>query len=306
MIFFFFNECHFRFFFSIYFISHVHFLYFNLGEVVVTAHSISHNGDPRMDILDVMELISCTAENIGEKVFKLIADYELDVVAILSDSAANMVKALGSAPFPRISCACHIFNLILSDALKFCPDLCDLVLKLNSLVNWIRGRQEVRIFIEQLFDEDEDVLLVKPTVPTRFFSFFLMLERLLKMAPKIHVVYTEFSDRRGFPGEIYEEEWKTVKNIVIILTPLHRSCLLLQSHFTPSGVHTVPAISQLLLMYQILLPECTRTWMSSIDGNPPNPLPPIYEAWSDLSQKMQAGEIQHIQRFVRYLRGGKF
>lgn len=60
--------------------------------MVITAHSIGPDGTPRMDIIDILELPRTAASDIATSVLSLIAQWNLKVIAIITDSASCMIK----------------------------------------------------------------------------------------------------------------------------------------------------------------------------------------------------------------------
>lgn len=118
-----------------------------IGElVVITAHSIGPDGTPRMDIIDILELPRTAASDIATSVLSLIAQWNLKVIAIITDSASCMIKAFASCPYERISCGCHILNLVINGSLQLCTSLKEFTVRVNSISKFIRQHRGPRAF----------------------------------------------------------------------------------------------------------------------------------------------------------------
>jgi hypothetical protein len=63
-----------------------------------------------------------TSENVKKQIIKILKDWDIEdkVIVIITDNAANMVKAAKELPYGSFTCASHSLQLSLNKALKEC------------------------------------------------------------------------------------------------------------------------------------------------------------------------------------------
>lgn len=162
---------------------------------------------------------------------------------------------------------------------------------------------ELFFLVLQEQDAVSQPLFLKAIAPTRFFSWFVMMERMFQMKKYVDVVCENFSNIKGCPTTLTQQEWELVGYFIKIVKPLYRVSIILQSHNTPSGIHTAPLVSQLLLMYRVLIPELTDATMSNFAGEQCTQLSD--SMWSKLANDLKNDGMEEILEFVRHIWAGE-
>lgn len=92
-----------------------------IGFMSVTAHYISPKWEMKTFLFECVHFPkSHTSENLRNELLRIIKDWGLErkVHTIVSDNAANIVRAIMLTGFNHIPCVAHTINLVVQDALK--------------------------------------------------------------------------------------------------------------------------------------------------------------------------------------------
>lgn len=153
------------------------------------------------------------------------------IVAIVTDSGANIKSAVNKLRIPHIPCTAHILNLIVTHAILFrspygdndvlepneCQNISDLLKKCRSIVTYLKKSEVVnRKLNEKLTQSGTPKLKLKQDVSTRWNSSLLMLERLVEL--KEPLTYAMLSLKDG-PVMLNVQDWEVIEDVIPILKP---------------------------------------------------------------------------------------
>ena len=89
------------------------------GYITLTAHFIDETWALQSQVLATRKMLERhTGKNIAEEIKKLVEEFDLDVVAVTHDNAANMDVCLNILGYPHFGCAGHTLQLAVNDGLK--------------------------------------------------------------------------------------------------------------------------------------------------------------------------------------------
>lgn len=119
-----------------------------------------------------------TSENIAESTQEIIDEWEIDhkVTCIVTDNAANMIKACELLKKRHLPCYAHTLNLVVQDNLKFIQGI---LKKCKEIVTFFKNSTSAMEIFKKEQDTEKPLKLLQEC-PTRWNSSYYMIERILK------------------------------------------------------------------------------------------------------------------------------
>uniref|UniRef100_F6SY55 BED-type domain-containing protein n=1 Tax=Ciona intestinalis TaxID=7719 RepID=F6SY55_CIOIN len=186
---------------------------------------------------------SHTAQHILEEIKLQEALWDIQLRYMVSDNAANVVKALRDGEIKGVRCMAHTINLVVHHALKNSQrTVNDTVAVAHRIVTHFHHSPRACGMLKSV---QTDLNLPKhkliQDVPTRWNSTFFMLERLLEQKPAINQLYQTHGEFQNLSFN----EWKLVDSLTIVLKMFDKATCELSgeaatiSHILPIKVNLV-------------------------------------------------------------------
>ncbi|XP_078487107.1 zinc finger BED domain-containing protein 4-like [Ciona intestinalis] len=219
----------------------------NIAYMSLTIHFVScDKGNLRLlsYVLSCNELEgSHTAQHILEEIKHQEALWDIQLRYMVSDNAANVVKALRDGEIKGVRCMAHTINLVVHHALKNSQrTVNDTVAVARRIVTHFHHSPRACGMLKSV---QMDLNLPKhkliQDVPTRWNSTFFMLERLLEQKPAINQLYQTHGEFQNLSFN----EWKLVDSLTIVLKMFDKATCELSgeaatiSHILPIKVNLV-------------------------------------------------------------------
>ena len=222
----------------------------------VTCHYVSETWQLRSTVLATRKHEgSHTGESISEELNKIAVEWHLTVEGksepyIVTDNAANEVKAIKILGWRHISCMGHNFNLAVRAALAL-P-------KVSTVI--ARGRNQVTFFhssplATSMLLEKQKVLPEKARghrliqdVKTRWNSTYDMLEHLLEQTAALHAVAHDSELKTGdkLKRNLFDHtEQQIVESLVLLLKPMKTATSMLSADQSPTLSAIVPTLTKI-------------------------------------------------------------
>ncbi|XP_020283306.1 zinc finger BED domain-containing protein 4-like [Pseudomyrmex gracilis] len=170
-----------------------------------------------LGVYDVQE--RHTGEYIADKLLETCSEWNIQkdqVTAVVTDSAANMIKAVTIAfgANKHIPCFAHMINLVSTKALKKNESINELIIKVKTIVTWFK--QSVVASDELKKATTNETKLIQE-VPTRWNSTLYMVERFLKLRRIVNDIVNRHVEA---PPMITAKEIEILTEICDLLKPL--------------------------------------------------------------------------------------
>jgi hypothetical protein len=158
-----------------------------------------------------------TAEYLAQKLTETCTLWGIrkeSVTAVVTDSGANIVKAIDIAfgKHVHISCCAHTLNLVVERSVENVPHLTELINKVKKIVTW---------FKKSIVASDElrkmTSLKMIQEVPTRWNSKYYMLERFLKLRAPINEIVNKHVSAPPITTAL---EIQQIQEVIDLLLPL--------------------------------------------------------------------------------------
>ncbi len=192
-----------------------------------------------------------TALALKTKLEGLIEDFGITekIVAILSDNAANIQKALEDMNVPHLGCFAHSINLVATYAVNTSESMSELRKKVTRVVALTKKSTSA----SEAFEECQKrvgmkkTLRLKQDVPTRWNSTYDMFSRFLQLKDALNLFICEFPAESLVPFRL--EEWQTIEAVTLVLKPLLDVTEEISVDKYPSVSKVVPLTKLLLNFY---------------------------------------------------------
>ncbi len=197
----------------------------NTPFMTVTAHYLDDKNILTRKVLGCEKFSGRhTAENIQDRLQGMIKEYGLEekIIAVTSDNAHNVVRAIVDAGLANVPCYAHKLNLCAQDCLDQNETLKTIRQKVNDMIKLTHQGH----FAKEEFERCQARLNITPPkvfikeVRTRWNSCFLMLERVLSLRDAVTLFLAH--EKVDLPP-ITPEEWAHMKVAIDMLKPLYEA-----------------------------------------------------------------------------------
>ena len=141
---------------------------------------------------------SHTSVYLRDTLLKIIDDWKLNgkVVAVVSDNAANIVKAIGpdGCKLTHIPCFAHSLSLVVKAAIADAAEIAVTLTNCRNIVTFVHSSHNATATLNRLRG-DSSLKKLQQDVPTRLNSTLIMIRSILKMKDDV------------------EDMWRTANNI---------------------------------------------------------------------------------------------
>ncbi|XP_053968686.1 E3 SUMO-protein ligase ZBED1-like [Anastrepha ludens] len=189
----------------------------NASFLTLTGHFV-YNHDLKTASLATKKLLSTTnhcSQNIADTLREIFIDWNIlnKTVCIVTDNASSMLKACEILQISNLPCFVHTINLVVQDALKVDDVvLQDLFTKCKSIVRFFK-KSTITNEKFKLAQEVSAYTLLQE-IPTRWNSFYFMIERILETNDAIAKVLLSTTNA---PQPFTAEEILALKDIEKVL-----------------------------------------------------------------------------------------
>jgi len=141
------------------------------------------------------------------------------VHGLVHDNAKNMCRAVAlTGCFKDIRCFAHTLQLAINDSISSQRAIVDLLAIARSIVGHFSRSEQARRRLEEIQDSQNfPKLEMVQSVPTRWNSSYLMLERLIKQKDALAL----YESRFNLPDSITPNQWKIAENVCNLLFPFY-------------------------------------------------------------------------------------
>lgn len=163
-----------------------------------------------------------TSEYIATKLVDVCTEWNITkqkIVAVVTDGAANMIKAidLSFGKKQHILCFAHTLNLVAQNAISSVSQLTELISKVKNIVRWFKHSVVASDELRKATNGDGKLIQEEAT---RWNSTFYMLERFTKLSKIINdIVHKHITA----PPMISAKEVKDISDIIDLLRPIEAS-----------------------------------------------------------------------------------
>ncbi|GFN87279.1 Zinc finger bed domain-containing protein 1 [Plakobranchus ocellatus] len=162
------------------------------GYMTVTAHFISNDWKMKSHVLETSRMVeSHTAENIASKLTRVMEEWKISdkISVVVTDNAANVVKAVGLLKLRHLGCFAHFLNLVVTTALKDAEGVKPVIDAVKEIVNFfhhsVKASGSLRELQSQQIPNQPHPLKLINDVPIRWNSTYYMLERYLELHTQV-------------------------------------------------------------------------------------------------------------------------
>jgi hypothetical protein len=229
----------------------------NQSFMAITAHFwCSERASLQSRVLDCARFEgSHRSPAIQEAIEKACGEFQIrnKVPTITADGAANIKKAIRDAGVSYLHCFAHAINLVVTDAIGSSPSCSQIREKVASIVSSTRRSTLEKERFEKCQETvglvSKEPLKLLLDVPTRWNSFFIMLERALILKDAV-VLFQSQSQETGMLSGV---DWNIIKSLVNVLKPLHDVTTELSTEKITSLSKVIPLVNMLIQFYSSLL-----------------------------------------------------
>ncbi|XP_071650785.1 E3 SUMO-protein ligase ZBED1 [Temnothorax longispinosus] len=221
----------------------------NQSYLGVTIHYLRHElvlSNATIGVFPLMQ--NHTANYVRETLISVIESFGIDVesiIAVVTDSAANMKKAItdGFGSAKHLPCIAHIVSHLVPDAIKLSPRIGEIIAKVKSIVSVTKrsvvASDELKRLQIRDGKTDSTALKLKQDVPTRWNSTYYMIERFLELKDYIYPVLLTC---RTAPTALSREEISILEDTVRLLGPIEFVTTEISGDSYPTSSMVIPLI----------------------------------------------------------------
>ena len=207
---------------------------------------------------------SHTSVYLRDTLLKIIDDWKLNgkVVAVVSDNAAKIVKAIGpdGCKLTHIPCFAHSLSLVVKAAIADATEIAVTLINYRNIVTFVHSSHNATATLNRLRG-DSSLKKLQQDVPTRLNSTLIMIRSILKMKDDVEDMLKTV-DRRDLSLNDYE--WDTLAGMVTILTPFEEVTTELSSQFYPSLSKLLPVVKLLILRLNSFVANEYNPWLINL------------------------------------------
>ena len=216
-----------------------------------------HWWDPKKDRLD-SAILDCgrvlgrhTASMIQEELDKVLVDFNIKhkILTFVTDNGSNIKKAIFDMGHRRQPCYAHSLNLIVTDAIRKVPEVLDVKEKVSRVVRLTRQSTKAK----EKLDKIQSSLGMPPKkliqdVPTRWNSFYEMIERFLQLKDAITLLLAQPGMDKDLP-QFTASTWEVIDHAVKLLKPCYEATTELSGEKISTGSKIIPLSKVLMANY---------------------------------------------------------
>uniref|UniRef100_A0A3B3C6A5 BED-type domain-containing protein n=1 Tax=Oryzias melastigma TaxID=30732 RepID=A0A3B3C6A5_ORYME len=220
----------------------------------VTCHYLS-DFKLQSNLLDCFELAdNHTAENLARELERVATEWTITekIVACVSDSAANIKKAVGDIlHWNHLSCFAHILNLIVRNGIQQ-PQIQEIIKKVKAITEYTRRSTVASAKLKETQQQmGQPQLRLKQDVPTRWNSTYYMLKRITDVKDPLISTLALVNPQIQ---SLSLEEWEMVKETCAVLHPFEEVTVELSSE------RYVKTYLYICILYNVITRLCLDTF----------------------------------------------
>ena len=202
----------------------------NEGFLTVTAHFIDNEMQFFSKVLSTVNVPeNHTSANIALRLTDVINTWELDrkVTGIVTDNAANMMKAVSDMKLMQISCFAHTLNLVVTSSIKSVALVESVLKKSRELVTFLHksstAQTKLNLHCDLIASYDPSftkIRKLKQDVSTRWNSSLIMICSIKYLKDPVVSTLAQLGMIRK---NLSEEEWNMIDNMIEILVPFEHA-----------------------------------------------------------------------------------
>lgn len=227
-----------------------------ISFITVTVHFFDIDLNLKTYVLTTRKLESNhTAQYLSEVLTDVIKEWNIEdkIVAIVTDSGANIKAAIRLLGLNHIPCVAHKLNNAVKNALRSDFDESEIetdhtedveIMKLVKMCRSIVGHfkhSEVstRALHEKQKQLNSPILKLKQDMPIRWNSTLTMMERLLIVKEPLMLVSMSLSRCPKMPSN---DQWESINDFVILLKPFESLTIQISSEQRPTLAKVIPLL----------------------------------------------------------------
>lgn len=191
-----------------------------------------------------------TSEHIAEMLLQTCTEWGIDkdkVSAVVTDNAANMVKAIDLAFGKKhIPCFAHTLNLVAQNSMQQCTELRNLITKVKDIVTWFK---QSNIASNELRKATQKETKLIQEVPTRWNSTYYMIERFLELRTIVNNIIIR---HKNAPPMLTASELSILFSVLQVLRPIEAATKEVSGDKYCTSSKVIPLIHCLLLKVKTL------------------------------------------------------
>ncbi|XP_030760921.1 zinc finger BED domain-containing protein 1-like [Sitophilus oryzae] len=185
--------------------------------LTVTCHFVSSNFELKSAVLSTKPLengVNHTAENISCALKDLFVEWGIEnkISGIVTDNAANMMKACDLLKKKSLPCFAHTINLVVQDTISISP-LKDVLIKCKEIVRFMKSSNIAADMFKKEQDTATPYKLIQE-VSTRWNSAFQMVKRIVQTSDALNKTLLKIPRA---PQPLAAEEIIILKEVVDVL-----------------------------------------------------------------------------------------